>query len=128
MKGKTVIILVAVLLVLGIAVAAIIHNKPDFTGNRVANPDSYMLSIEHMNGTDTHTMELSAGSVLQVNFETVSGSVNMEIKAQDGTLLYAGNGSSATDFTLNIFESGTYTVTVEARHAKGMVNIQLKED
>ena len=36
-----------------------------------------------------------------------------------------GNGQETTDFTVNIRESGVYTIVVEARHAKGIIHIQL---
>ena len=51
----------------------------------------------------------------------------MEIKAPDGTSLYRGNGKETTDFSVNIQESGVYTIIVEARHAKGTIHIQLEE-
>lgn len=52
----------------------------------------------------------------------------MEIKAPDGTTIYRGNGKETTDFTVNIVESGIYTVVADARHAKGTIYIQLKEE
>ena len=87
-----------------------------------------MLDIERMNGTDLHTLELHKGDVLQIRFETEKGALYMEIKAPDGTALYRGNGKETTDFTVNIPESDAYTVVVEARHAKGNIHIQLKEE
>ena len=48
----------------------------------------------------------------------------MEIKAPDGTTIYCGNGKETMDFTVNIPESGVYTVVVEARRAKGTIHIQ----
>ena len=45
----------------------------------------------------------------------------------DGTLLYAGNGKETTEFEINLSETGAYTVSVEARHAKGKISIRLKE-
>ena len=87
-----------------------------------------MLDIERMNGTDLHTLELHKGDVLQIRFETEKGALYMEIKAPDGTALYRGNGKEITDFTVNIPADGVYTVAVEARHAKGNIHIQLKEE
>ena len=80
-----------------------------------------------MNGTDSHTLNLTAGDVLQVTFETEKGSLHMEITAPDGTILYAGNGEETTEFEINLSQTGAYTVTVEARHAEGKINIRLKE-
>ena len=109
------------------AVLVSCSGKEQFTGSRVGNPDSYLLDIEKMNGTDLHTLELNEGDVLQILFETEKGNLYMEIKAPDGTYIYSGNGKEAKDFTVTIPESGIYTVIVEARHAKGIIHIQLKE-
>ena len=82
------------------------------------------MDIDRMTGTDWFTMELSAGDTLAVQFETVKGSIYMEIKEPDESSLYAGNGKGVSDFTVNISESGVYSIIVEAHHAKGTVYIQ----
>lgn len=74
-----------------------------------------------------YTLELKKGDSLQVHFETSSGSARMMVAAQNGTSIYSGNGTATTDFTLEIPESGTYTVIVEAQHAKGIIDIRLRE-
>ena len=115
------------LLLLGAAVFLFCYNQEGFTGRRVKNSDAYLLDIERMNGTDLHTLELHGGDALQIRFETVKGSLYMEIKAPDGTAIYCGNGKETTDFTVNIPESGVYTIVVEARHAKGTIHLQSTE-
>ena len=124
-RNKAVLIVLSLLLLAGIAVFLFCYNLEGFTGSRVKNPDAYLLDIERMNGTDLHTLELSRGDVLQIQFETEKGNLYMEIKAPDGTAVYRGNGKETTDFTVNIRESGVYTVVVEARHAKGTIHVQL---
>ena len=126
-RNKAVLIVLPLLLLAGIAVFLCGSNGEGFTGSRVKNPDAYLLDIEKMNGTDSHTLELHEGDVLQIQFETEKGSLYMEIKAPDGTSLYRGNGKEATFFTVNIRESGVYTVVVEARHAKGTIHVQLEK-
>ena len=69
-------------------------------------------------------MELNAGDTLNIHFETEHGKLHMEIKAPNGTLIYIGNGEEATDFTVNISESGEYSVHVEAHNARGKISIQ----
>ena len=125
---RTVLIVLPLLLLAGLAVFLFRYNQEGFTGSRVKNPDAYLLDIQRMNGTDLHTLELCEGDVLQIRFETVKGELYMEIKAPDGTTLYCGNGKETTDFTVNIRESGIYTIVVEARHAKGTIHIQLEEE
>ncbi|MDD6036634.1 MAG: hypothetical protein PUC30_10680 [Lachnospiraceae bacterium] len=125
MKSKVKILIVfVILLTAGIVAVLFCSNQEGFTGSRVKNPDSYMLDIERMNGTDLHALDLQTGDVLQIRFETVKGSLYMEIHAPDGTVIYRGNGKEITDFTVNIQENGVYTILVEARKAKGSIHIQ----
>ena len=125
-KSKAVFIVLSLLILAGLAIVLFCSNQEGFTGSRVKNPDAYLLDIEKMNGTDLHTLELHEGDVLQIEFETEKGELYMEIKAPDGTAVYRGNGKETTDFTLNIRESGVYTIVVEARRAKGTIHIQLE--
>ena len=122
-------LLLALLLVLGgISLCLWGCSREGFTGSRVKNPDAYLLDIKKMNGTDLHTLELCEGDVLQIRFETEKGDLYMEIKAPDGTTIYRGNGKETTEFTVNIRESGVYTIVVEARHAKGTIHVWLAGD
>lgn len=121
MRRKSIVVF---LLLLGLSALLISCNQAEFNGDRVANTDSYRLDIEQMNGTDTHTMELNAGDTLTIHFETEHGELHMEIKAPDGTIIYTGNGEEATDFTVNISESGEYSIHVEAHKARGKIYIQ----
>ena len=126
-KRKWILIGLPLLLLAGAAVFLLCYNQEGFTGSRIKNPDAYLLDIQRMNGTDLHTLELQEGDTLQVRFETGKGTLYMEIKAPDGTTIYRGNGKETTDFTVNIRESGVYTIVVEAQHAKGTLHIQLEE-
>ena len=127
-RNKAVLLVLSLLFLAGIAVFLFCSNQEGFSGSRVKNPDAYLLDIEWMNGTDLHTLELQEGDVLHIQFETAKDSLYMEIKAPDGSTIYRGNGKEITDFTVNIRESGIYTVVVEARHAKGTIHIQLEEE
>ena len=126
-RNKAELIVLTLLILAGVAIFLFCYNLEGFTGSRVKNPDAYLLDIEKMNGTDLHTLELQEGDVLQIEFETEKGELYMEIKAPDGAAVYRGNGKETTEFTVNIRESGVYTVVVEARHAKGTIDIQREE-
>ena len=114
--------------VLGIAVLLTACGRTCFVGSRVADADAYRLDIDYMTGTDSATMELKANDTLAVYFETVGGSIHMEIEAPDKTTLYSGNGKDVTEFTANVSERGTYSIYVEARHAKGTVCVRQKSN
>ena len=124
MKRKSLTTTFLILCILGIAVVLTACGQNCFVGSRTAEAGSYRLDIDRMTGTDRFTMELSAGDTLAVQFETVKGSIYMEIKEPDESSLYAGNGKGVSEFTVSISESGTYSIYVEARHAKGTVYIQ----
>ena len=120
-------ILLSLLIVSALFVLLTACGQKKFDGTRVATADSYLVDIEQMNGTDTHTLKLDAGDVLDIRFETERGKLHLEIKAPDGTLIYTGNGEEATDFTVNISDSGEYSVRVKAKDARGKIYIQRKE-
>ena len=134
MKTKRIIRILTILSCVAAAILLIaaLHlfrsNHNDSQGWRLLKTqDSYTLDSQQMNGADSHTLNLTAGDVLQVTFETQKGYLHMEITAPDGTMIYAGNGEEVTEFEINISENGAYTVTVEARRAKGKINIHLVE-
>lgn len=129
MKKRVLIPVIALILLLAAGLTAFLlsRNQDRFDGNRVKNPDSYTLEIERMNGDDTHTMRLEAGDALQVQFEIQKGSLHLEIQSPDGSVLYEGNGTEATAFTVGIPESGVYTISVEAQQAKGFLRIRLAD-
>ena len=124
MNRKSLAATLLVLCILGLAVVLAACGRDCFVGSRTAEAGSYRLDIDRMTGTDRFTMELSAGDTLAVQFETVKGSIYMEIKEPDESSLYAGNGKGVTEFTVSISQSGTYSIYVEARRAKGTVYIQ----
>ena len=124
MKQKSLTITLFTLCILGLAVSLTACGRDCFVGSRTAEAGSYRLDIDRMTGTDRFTMELSAGDTIAVQFETVKGSIYMEIKEPDESSIYAGNGKGVSEFTVNIPESGTYSIYVEAHHAKGRVYIQ----
>ena len=117
-----------ILLVAGLMFFLSSCNQEIFIGHDIKNSDLYLLDVEQMNGTDSHSIELQSGAMLAVHFETVKGSMHMEISAPDGSSLYAGNGKGVTEFTVNISESGAYSIFVEAHHAKGIIQVQRKEE
>lgn len=124
MKQKSLTITLLILCILGLAVFLTACGRDCFVGSRTAEAGFYRLDIDRMTGIDRFTMELRAGDTLAVQFETVKGSIYMEIKEPDESSLYAGNGKGVSEFTVNIPESGTYSIYVEAHHAKGTVYIQ----
>ena len=124
MKQKVRNITLALFCILAFAVFLTACDSRCFVDNCAVAPDAFRLDIDRLIGTNKFTMELTAGDTLEIQFTAAKGSMQMEIKEPDGDTLYAGNGVS--NFTVNILESGTYSIYVEACHAKGTVYIQQK--
>lgn len=126
MKQKIRTASLLLLMILGTGLVLMACGSKSLADSYTAGSDSYDLNVESMTGTDSYQMELQESEVLAVHFETVRGSMCMEIQAPDGSPLYQGNGKGVTEFTVNISEGGTYSILVEAHHAKGTVYIQQK--
>ena len=97
--------------------------QESFVGSCEKTSDSYVAEFEQMNGSDSHTLTLKRGDLLKIHINVDSGSVRLTI-ACGNSVLYAGNGTAASDFTLNVPNDGNYTVTLDAHHAAGKVSIR----
>ena len=116
----------ALLLTAIIGVFLYFYCRENFVGVCEKDTDMYLMDIASMTGTDSHTLSLNSGDVLDIQFEAQRGSLHMAITSPDGSVLYEGSGTEATDFTVNIAQSGDYTVNVEARRAEGIIYIHRK--
>lgn len=117
--------ILAALLLTGIFIYLKKNSQDTFFGSRIKNPDSYLLDISQMTGTDTHTLELEKGNTLKIQFEKEKGQLKLEIKAPDGTAVYEGNGENVTDFKIEVPMDGEYTIFVKAKNAQGKIHVQL---
>ena len=102
MKQKIRTASLLLLMVLGTGLVLMACGFKSLADSRTAGSNSYGLNVESMTGTDSYQMELQEGEVLAVHFETVRGSMCMEIQAPDESPLYQGNGKGVTEFTVNI--------------------------
>ena len=126
MKQKAQTVPLVLLCILASAVFLTACSRNRFVGSRTAEAGFYQLDIDCMTGTDSLATELTAGDTLNIQFTVTKGSMQIEVKEPDGDTLYAGNGKTISDFTVNIPESGVYSIILEAHHAKGTVYIQQK--
>ena len=123
-SAAAVICIAALIIALGAAYFLHANRTNEFTGKNVKNPDAYELDIEYMNGRDEHALSLRENDALRVHFEVISGSLRMEITAPDGSILYSGNGTAETDFTVNIPADGEYGICVTGRRAQVTIRVQ----
>ena len=123
---KIYLIIFVILIIIGLSFFITKYNQKTFVGERIKNPDSYLLDIKKMNGSDNHSMDLKKGTSLKISFETYKGSLNLKIVNQKNEIVYEGNGKVATNFTIDLPNDDSYTFFVEAKWAKGYINISVK--
>lgn len=123
---KIYLIIFVILIIAGLNFFIVKHNQKTFVGERIKNPDSYLLDIRKMNGSDNHSMDFKKGTSLKISFETYKGSLNLKIVNQKNEIVYEGNGKVATNFTIDLPSDDSYTFFVKAKWAKGYINISVK--
>ena len=86
--------------------------------SRYADETCYRMDYDFFNGFDSHTLRLNKGDVLEGRIDTYTGWLEVEISGEDGEALLEGvplNG----DQSLEITETGDYTILVHGRKASG---------
>ena len=86
--------------------------------SRYADETSYRMDYDFFNGFDSHTLRLNKGDVLEGRIDTYTGWLEVEVSGEDGETVLDGvplNG----DQSLEITETGDYTILVHGRKASG---------
>ena len=125
MKKKIVLFLAAITLVVA-ALILIFTRRPEalFDGARISDPGRFALQFERMNRTDSETVSLLEGDALRISWEIESGQIDVSIGMEGEEALYRANDRAAgdeADFCVEIPQTGSYTITVTARDAKGRI-------
>ena len=124
---KKIGLLTFLLFIIGTVYYFITDNYSEFSGSKIKNPDYYYLNFTRMNQKDEKTFDLNKGDCLSVDYQITKGDFLLQI-SHDGTVIYSGNEDNSLDkdFVINISEDGEYHVYVDARHAKGKLEISVK--
>ncbi|MDO4380062.1 MAG: hypothetical protein Q4D20_04225 [Clostridia bacterium] len=93
--------------------------KADFVGNKIKTKDRYLLSFAVLNGTEKETLNLKKGEELFVKAEIPEGEVSLFVAPKGGKTLYRGTLVQNESFSLVCTESGTYSIEVTGKNAKG---------
>lgn len=115
--------LVSLCVIIVPVISVIIRKEPTFNGSRVRNPDCYTLDFDIMNQMDSHSIVLSRGAIMSVDFAIEKGEVDLTIGIDGEEPIYRGNGINEGAFDLGIPADGCYRITVDAKHAKGYIYI-----
>ncbi len=123
---KKIIMLFAVIALIAVAGILIFTRQPEprFDGERISDPGRFALQFERMNMTDSETMALAEGDALHVTWQIESGHMDIVIGMEGEEAVYRADNRPAgdvADFCVEIPQTGSYTITVTAREAKGRI-------
>ena len=123
---KKIVLLATIVSLIALAGILIFTRQPEtrFDGERISNPGRYTLRFDRMNMTDSETMALAEGDALHVSWQIESGRVDIAIGIEGEEAIYRADDRPAgdkADFDVEIPKTGSYTITVSAREAKGQI-------
>ena len=129
---KKIILLFVVIALIALAVILIFTRQPEtrFDGDRISDPGRFALRFDRMNGTDSETIVLQEDDTLHVSWQIESGRVDIAIGIEGEEALYQADDRPAgdkADFYVEIPQTGSYTITVSAREAKGQIEFMKME-
>lgn len=101
-------------------------NQTNFTGNRVKNPDSYLLECEMMNGEDRHSIHMEKDDVLNVDCDVKQGGMQVTVGKADSQTIYKSDSIESGSFTLTASEEGNYVISVKAKRFQGTLKFELE--
>ena len=124
--NKKIVLLLAVIALAAVAGILIFTRQPEtlFEGTRISDPSRFALQFERMTMTDSETVPLAEGDALRISWQIESGQIDITICMEGEEALYRANGRPAgdeADFCVDIPQTGSYTITVSARNAKGRI-------
>lgn len=94
-----------------------------FDGSRTGNDSEFIMEYSVLNTTDAQDLTIEAGDTISAKIVVDKGSLSIKIQKDGEKPIYESNGISASnEFDVEIGESGTYTVEVTGKKAKGSVS------
>lgn len=123
---KKILLISALVALIAVAGVLVFTGQPEtrFDGERISNPSRYTLRFDRMNMTDSETMALEEGDALHISWQIESGRVDIAIGIEGEKAIYRADDRLAgdkADFDVEIPQTGSYTITVSAREAKGQI-------
>lgn len=126
MRKKIILLTVLIVVVLAVGIFTLtLRQDIKFDGERISAPDHFALRFDRMNKTDSETIALQEGDVLHVSWQIEKGLVDIAIGQKNEEVVYQANDRLAgdkADFYVEIPKTGSYTITVSAREAKGEID------
>ncbi len=99
-----------------------------FDGSRIGNDSEFIMEYSVLNTTDTQDLTVESGDTIIAKIVVDKGSLSIKIQKDGEEPIYENNGILASnEFDVEIDESGTYTVEVTGKKAKGSVSFIVED-
>ena len=120
--------LILLVVVIAAAIPLATSRGATFNGSSYGDRRSFHLSFSVMNTTESHDLALNAGETLSAALVNDGGTLAVTIRKGDDVPLFEGTDLTTQNFTVTAQETGTYTVSVTGRHAKGSFDLTIQDD
>ena len=121
-------LIVLLVVVLAVSIPLAVRREATFNGSSFGDRRSFHLSFSVMNTTESHDLAPNAGETLSAALVSDGGTLAVTIQKGDDAPLFEGTDLTTQNFTVTAQETGTYTVSVTGRHAKGSFDITVQAD
>lgn len=99
-----------------------------FDGSRTGNDREFIMEYSVLNTTDRQDLIAESGDTISGKMIVNKGSLSIKIKKDGEEPVYESSISAFDEFAVEIDESGTYTVEVTGKGAKGSVSFTVESD
>lgn len=94
----------------------------EFDGVRTGNDKEFMMEYTLLDTTGFQEIALEAGDRIDAEIVVDDGNLSIKIQKENERPVYESSGIFfSNEFTVNVEESGTYTISVTGKRAKGSV-------
>lgn len=98
-----------------------------FNGSRRGNDHEFVMDYEMFNTTDSQSLTAQEGDIIHAKIVVLDGSLSFKIQKGDEVPVYEGVDVDFSDeFDVAVEDSGTYTVTVTGKRARGSVSFTVE--
>lgn len=97
--------------------------SPKFDGSRTGNESQLIMDYAVLNMTDSQVLKLEEGDIVDFAVDSLSGEVDIRLEKEGEEPVYRGKNIPTSVFEVQIEESGSYTLSITGRNAKGSVSV-----
>lgn len=118
---KRYMIMAAIAVMSVVSVACGTNENAVFNGSKTGDENHFDIDFEILNTTYEHELVMEEGEGIEVSIQKESGEISVLIQQESHDPVYQGDDVQDGEFEVVISETGTYTVSVTGKKAKGHV-------